>query len=77
MSGWQAAFEYGMRKFVDGSVNSFSRLDKFKSPPRRQRWTDEQLEIFVNRAIEMGHPSIGLCALICMDLVQRPKLPPS
>jgi integrase len=72
MSACKAAFGYGMLKFEEIAVNPFLRLHKFSPPPRRQRWTDAQLRAFTRKAEEMGYPSIGLCALLCMELVQRP-----
>jgi hypothetical protein len=51
--------------------NAFHQLHKFAPPPRRQRWTDEQLSYFSKKADEMGYPSVGRCALLCMEL-QRP-----
>ena len=68
----QAAFKYGTLKIADINSNPFSNLDRFNSPPRRQRWTDKQLADFIKKAEEMGYPAIGRCALICMELVQRP-----
>jgi integrase len=68
----QAAFRYAMMIFAEITLNPFSRLDKLTSPPRRQRWTDQQLDSFIKRAEELGYPSIGRCALMCMELVQRP-----
>jgi hypothetical protein len=72
MSACQAAFNYGMLKFGEITSNPFYQLHKLTSPPRRQRWTDQQLTNFIRKANEMGYPSIGLCALLCMELVQRP-----
>jgi integrase len=72
MSACQAAFGYGMLKFDVISFNPFSQLRKFSPPPRRQRWTDQQLYAFIKMALQMGYASIGLCALLCMELVQRP-----
>jgi integrase len=72
MSACQAAFNYGMLKFGEITSNPFYQLHKLTSPPRRQRWTDQQLTTFIKIADEMGHPSVGLCALLCMELVQRP-----
>jgi hypothetical protein len=72
MSACQAAFAYGMLKFEEITLNPFLRLQKFSPPPRRQRWTDEQLSAFIRKAEEMGYASVGLCALLCMELVQRP-----
>ncbi len=68
----QAAFRYGTLKFAEITSKPFSQLDKLTSPPRRQRWTDEQLSGFIHKAEEMGYPSVGRCALMCMELVQRP-----
>jgi len=72
MSAWQAAFKYGALKFAAITVNPFSNLGKHSSPPRRQRWTEEQLQRFVRKANEMGQASVGRCALMCMELMQRP-----
>jgi integrase len=72
ISAWHAAFRYGMLKFSEITLNPFSDLDKLSSPARRQRWTDQQLDRFIERAEEFGHPSIGRCALMCMELMQRP-----
>jgi integrase len=72
MSACQAAFGYGMLKFDVISFNPFSQLRKFSPPPRRQRWADQQLSAFIKKALQMGYASIGLCALLCMELVQRP-----
>ena len=54
------------------TYNPFSDLDKLASPPRRQRWTDQQLNDFIWKAEELGYPSVGRCALMCMELMQRP-----
>ncbi len=72
VSACQAAFNYGMMKIGQITTNPFLLLDKLTSPPRRQRWTDRQLSDFLEIAKEMGYPSVGLCALLCMELVQRP-----
>ena len=43
------------------------------APPRpRQRWTREQLDAFIQISDQRGYPSTGRCALMCMELVQRP-----
>jgi integrase len=52
--------------------NPFCNLDRMTPPCRRQRWSDKQLQNFIKKAAEMGLPSIGLCALLCVELVQRP-----
>jgi integrase len=72
MCGWASAFRYGMLKFPEMTCNPFSDLDKLSSPPRRQRWTDQQLDRFIQTAEELGFPTIGRCALMCMELMQRP-----
>jgi len=68
----QAAFKYGTQKIPGIAVNPFSQLGMHKSPPRRQRWTDQQLTAFIKKADEKGYPAIGRCALLCMELMQRP-----
>ena len=72
ISACRVAFRYGALKFAEITFNPFSQLDKLTSPPRRQRWTDQQLNNFIKKAKEMGYPSVGRCALMCMELVQRP-----
>jgi integrase len=72
MCAWAAAFRYGTLKYVEMTCNPFSNLDKLSSTPRRQRWTDAQIESFVTEAEEMGYPSIARCALLCVELMQRP-----
>jgi integrase len=72
MCGWQSAFRYGMLKYPQIKYNPFSDLDRLSSPPRRQLWTDQQLYSFIKMAEQMGHPSVGRCALMCMELTQRP-----
>ncbi len=72
MSAWQVAFRYGMLKFSEIVLNPFSDLDKLSSPARRQRWTDKQLNRFIEKAKEFGYPAVGRCALMCMELMQRP-----
>lgn len=72
MSACHAAFRYGTLKYSEIRSNPFSDLDKLSSAPRRQRWTDAQLSLFVKKANELRYPSIGRCALMCMELMQRP-----
>jgi integrase len=72
MCAWAAAFRYGMLKFSEIKLNPFSDLDKLSSTPRRQRWTDEQLDAFVEMAKKLGYQSIARCAQLCMELMQRP-----
>jgi integrase len=72
MCAWSSAFRYATFKFPEITLNPFSELDKLSSPPRRQRWTDRQLSEFVEKADDLGYPSIGRCALMCMELMQRP-----
>ena len=72
ISACRVAFRYGMLKFAEITFNPFSQLDKLTSPPRRQRWSDQQLISFMKSAEELGYPSVGRCALMCMEMVQRP-----
>jgi len=71
-SALRAAFKYGTLKMPGLNANPISGLGIRNLPPRRQRWTDDQLTAFIKKADEMGFPSIGRCALMCMELVQRP-----
>jgi integrase len=72
MSAWQAAFKYATLKIPGVVLNPFTQLGKESSPPRRQRWTNLQLVAFIRKADELGGPAVGRCALMCMELVQRP-----
>jgi integrase len=72
ISACRLVFRYGMMKFNEIQINPFSQLDKISLPPRRQRWTDLQIKNFIKKADDQGYSSIGLCALLCMELVQRP-----
>jgi hypothetical protein len=69
MSAWAAAFRYGLLKFSEITSNPFSDLDKLSSASRRQRWTEQQLDSFIKKADELGYPSVGRCALLCMELI--------
>jgi hypothetical protein len=48
MCGWASAFRYGMLTNSEITCNPFSSLDKLSSPPRRQRWTNQQLNGFIH-----------------------------
>lgn len=72
MSAWQAAFKHATLKIDGVKLNPFTQLGMTKPPPRRQRWTREQLDAFIQMSDRLGYPSIGRCALMCMELVQRP-----
>jgi integrase len=68
----QRAFRYGVLRRAEITTNPFSDLDRMTPPSRRQRWSENQLCNFTAKAEEMSLSSIGLCALLCMELVQRP-----
>jgi integrase len=72
MTACQAAFKYATFRLPNISGNPFSRLGKISTPPRRQRWTEDQLDAFIGMAEKMGYPGIGRCALLCVELMQRP-----
>jgi integrase len=72
MCAWSAAFRYGTLRYAEIFCNPFSDLDKLSSPPRRQRWTEQQLDIFIEKAEELRFSSVGRCALMCLELMQRP-----
>jgi integrase len=72
MSAWQAAFKHATLKIPGVTMNPFTQLGRVTSPPRRQRWMREQLDAFIQMSDQLGYPSIGRCALMCMELVQRP-----
>jgi integrase len=72
MTAWQAAFKYAVLKIPGVTINPFTQLDKHRPPPRRHRWTDEQLECFIRTAEAMGYAAVARCALMCAELVQRP-----
>ncbi len=71
-TAWQAAFKYGTHRIPELTSNPFSQLGREMPPARRQRWTNVQLSSFIKMANRLGYQSIGLCALMCMELVQRP-----
>src|SRR4029077_955443 len=49
MCAWASAFRYGMLKCSAITCNPFSDLGKLTSAPRRQRWTDQQLDSFIQK----------------------------
>jgi integrase len=69
---WQAAFNYASLVIPRVTDNPFAKMKKVIPRCRRQRWSHEQLEAFAKKADEMGAPSVGLCAMMCMELMQRP-----
>lgn len=71
-SAWQAAFKYASLKLPEVNFNPFTQLCRRRFQPRRQRWTEEQLNRFLKAADWLGCSSVGLCALLCMELAQRP-----
>lgn len=68
----RGAFKYATLRLPYVTDNPFYRLGRITPPPRRQRWTPEQIERFVKVAERLGYPVIGRCALLCMELMQRP-----
>ncbi len=68
----RGAFKYATIRLPYVTDNPFYRLGRITPPPRRQRWTVEQIERFVKMAEWLGYPAIGRCALLCMELMQRP-----
>ncbi len=72
MTACRAAFKYATLRLPRISENPCSRLGKISTPPRRQRWTPEQLDWFIKMAEYLGYPAVGRCALLCMELMQRP-----
>jgi len=54
--------------------NVFRRLTKRmpKSPPRKQRWTSEQIEALCAKAIELGYASVALAVIIGVNTALRP-----
>ena len=72
IAAYRVAFRYGAMKYSEITYNPFLQLDKISTPPRRQRWTNQQFVSFIEAANKLGYPSVGRCALMCMELVQRP-----
>jgi integrase len=68
----RAAFQYAALRPPGIFENPFSRLGKMTPPSRRQYWTPEQFDLFIKMADWLGYPAIGRCALLCMELMQRP-----
>lgn len=72
VEAWAAAFNYANCN-ISGSVrNPFRQIEKHPLRPRIQRWSGDQLDSFVRTAHSMGEHSIAMCALMCMELMQRP-----
>lgn len=72
ISACRGAFKYAELRLPYMTDSPFYRLGRINPPPRRQRWTTEQIERFVKMAEWLGYPAIGRCALLCMELMQRP-----
>lgn len=72
VEAWAAAFNYANSAISGSIINPFRQIEKQRLRPRTQRWSDDQLISFVNTAHAMGDHSIALCALMCMELMQRP-----
>lgn len=53
-------------------TNPFKNMGIKSTPSRKILWEPEQVHTFVDKADEMGLPSIGTMALLCYDLCQRP-----
>lgn len=64
---WTVGQRLGLTK-----VNPFKNMGLRKTPSRKVLWEPEQVHAFVDKADEMGTPSLGTMALLCYDLCQRP-----
>ena len=72
VEAWAAAFNYATYAISGSILNPFRQIEKHPLRPRTQRWSRNQLDCFVQTAHAMGEHSIALCALMCMELMQRP-----
>lgn len=73
VEAWGAAFNYARYRITGSGINPFLQLDKYSLRPRKQRWSYDQFDNFIQMANGMGEHSIALCALMCMELMQRPR----
>jgi hypothetical protein len=51
--------------------NPFAKMNLTGSPEREVVWQPDQLDAFVDAAIDAGRPSLGLAAILCRELCQR------
>jgi hypothetical protein len=65
MSACQSAFGYAMLRFEGISLNPFVKFNKFSPPPRRQRWTDEQLSAFISKQ-KRWDTRLSVCVHCCV-----------
>ncbi len=61
----------GRRDLVDAHPNPWSGMELPTLKPRQQRWTRAQVLAVVEKAAEMGAPSIGLAVLIAYEFGHR------
>lgn len=64
---WFIGLRHGRVQF-----NPFQKMGIEGVDDRTILWTPEQVSIFMDKADQMGFPSIGTLALLCYDLCQRP-----
>jgi integrase len=51
--------------------NPFEKMEIKKPKSRTKRWTYDQIETFANKAVELGHTSVAIIALLAFELGQR------
>ena len=54
------------------SHNPFSKMRLKALPPRRTMWEEEEVWKFIDACESTGYPNLGLMALMCWHLCQRP-----
>ncbi len=60
------SIEVGLR-----DVNPAAKMNLRHAPPRRVTWTNDEVQAFKAKAIEMGHPAWALAVQLGYDTAQR------
>jgi len=61
-----------MIRYELATINPFEKMGLGQTAARAQLWTDENLQDFIAASSTRGLPSMGLLALLCWTLAQRP-----
>ena len=65
------AWNTARKKLGIARHNPFSEMGLSKPPPRRQKWSDQQIIDMIKECDDQGYPSIGTHIVLCMHLAQR------
>jgi hypothetical protein len=68
---WNVALRDNIRDLIGLSINPFSKMELESAESSTVPATREQLEAFIAKADELGHPSMGTAALVTFELIQR------